>query len=147
MSSSVALQPAEFGLATSTAAVIFAAFEDYNGEFRRITQRARRRFDDREWKLGQRDAVERIELYDRRVERCIADLVGHMGQSVADQHVWAGVKANFARQIAGCPDSEFYKTFFNSLTRKIFKTIGVNPSVEFVALTLEPAFDTGAPPL
>ena len=63
-------------LARRTAAGIFGAFEDYNHAFRSITRRAERRFVEREWQLGQRDAVERIELYDRRVEKCLADLVG-----------------------------------------------------------------------
>ena len=37
---------------TEIAAAIFAAFEDYNQEFRNITRRAQRRFEEREWKLG-----------------------------------------------------------------------------------------------
>ncbi len=147
MSSSAPLQPASADLPGSTAAIIFAAFGDYNDEFQRITQRARRRFEDREWKLGQRDAVERIELYDRRVESCIARLVGHMGPRVADQDVWAAVRERFAQQIERCADSEFFKTFFNSLTRKIFNTIGVNSAVEFIALNLEPTLHTGPPPV
>ena len=63
-------------LAGRSAAAICTAFEDYNDSFRSITQRAQRRFEMREWQLGQRDAVERIELYDHRVERCLAGLVG-----------------------------------------------------------------------
>ena len=31
------------------------------------------------------------------------------------------------------PDSDFYRTFFNSITRDLFGTIGVNPEVEFTA--------------
>ncbi|MCE7903995.1 MAG: hypothetical protein DYH20_15550 [Gammaproteobacteria bacterium PRO9] len=55
-------------LASQTAETIFRAFEDYNRTFGSITRRAERRFLAREWQLGQRDAAERIELYDRRVE-------------------------------------------------------------------------------
>ena len=142
-SSSISNDP----LASSTAAEIFAAFEAYNDAFRNITRRARRRFEDREWKLGQRDAVERIELYDNRVERCIARLVGLMGTQVANQDTWVAVKAEYAELIADCPDSEFFKTFFNSLTRKIFNTVGVNTVVEFIALDLEPTLGVGDPPL
>lgn len=134
-------------LAIAAAAEVFAAFQAYNDEFRRITRRAARRFQDGEWKLGQRDAVERIELYDRRVERCIARLVGLLGPHVADKVVWAAARAEFGQRIATCADSEFYKTFFNSLTRKIFKTVGVDPEVEFVALDLEPTLGVGEPPL
>jgi isocitrate dehydrogenase kinase/phosphatase len=126
--------------AADTAAVIARAFEEYNQEFRTITQRARRRFEEREWQLGQRDAVERIELYDRRVERCVAGLVGRMGALIADASLWKAIRSHYSALIAARPDSEFYKTFFNSITRKIFDTVGANPDVEFLALDVEPTF-------
>ena len=53
--------PAIHARAVRAAAASFAAFEDYNESFRSITRRAQRRFEAREWQLGQRDAVERIE--------------------------------------------------------------------------------------
>ena len=87
--------------------------------------RAHRRFEEREWKLGQRDAVERIELYDHRVVACLADLVGIMGARIADSDTWRRVRIIYSEQIAHRTDSEFYKTFFNSLTRKAFNTVGV----------------------
>mgnify|MGYP000969080468 CR=1 FL=1 len=124
-------------LARQTAAEIFAAFEDYNHAFRAITRRAERRFVEREWKLGQRDAVERIELYDRRVEKCLANLVGRLGRHIAEETMWREIKAEFASLIATCPDRKFDATFFNSLTRKVFKTIGVNRDVEFATVADE----------
>jgi len=120
-----------------TAAGIFGAFEDYNHAFRAITRRAERRFVEREWQLGQRDAVERIELYDRRVEKCLADLVGHLGRHIAEESTWRGIKAEFASLIATCPDRKFDATFFNSLTRKVFKTVGTNRDVEFSSVADE----------
>ena len=120
-----------------TAAEIFSAFEDYNHTFQAITRRAERRFLAREWQLGQRDAVERIELYDRRVEKCLADLVGRLGRQVADEATWREIKAEFASLIANCPDRKFDATFFNSLTRKVFKTVGVNRDVEFASVADE----------
>lgn len=126
---------------------IFAAFEDYNHEFRHITRRAYRRFEEREWKLGQRDAIERIELYDHRVVACLAGLVGLMGANIADQKTWRQVRDQYSKRIADCTDSEFYKTFFNSLTRKAFNTVGVNTEVEFLAPDLEPTLNGSDPPL
>lgn len=134
-------------LAADVAATIFAAFGDYNEEFGRITRRARLRFEEREWQLGARDAVERIELYDRRVEKCLAGLVARMGRYVADEPTWIDTRAAYAALIGDCPDREFYQTFFNSLTRKVFGTVGVNPYVEFIALDLEPTTDACAVPL
>lgn len=120
------------------AAAIFTAFEDYNEKFRSITRRAQRRFEAREWQLGQRDAVERIELYDHRVERCLAGLVGTLGRHIAEEATWSAARLQFSRLIAACPDRQFHATFFNSLTRKVFATIGVNPAVEFVTESDDP---------
>ena len=125
--------PAVHALAVRAAAAICTAFEDYNDSFRNITQRAQRRFEAREWQLGQRDAVERIELYDHRVERCLAGLVGMLGRHIAEEATWNAARAEFSRLTTDRPDCQFYATFFNSLTRKVFATIGVNPAVEFVA--------------
>jgi isocitrate dehydrogenase kinase/phosphatase len=134
-------------LISNAANTIFASFEDYNQEFRVITQRAHRRFEEREWKLGQRDAVERIELYDNRVVACLASLVGVMGAHIADQNTWRQVRDQYGEKIASCTDGEFYKTFFNSLTRKAFNTIGVNAGVEFLAPDLEPTLNGSEPPV
>ncbi len=123
------------------------AFEDYNAEFRVITQRGQRRFEEREWKLGQRDAVERIELYDLCVVRCVAGLVGSMGSGVADEEIWGEVRHEYAALVNQCADSAFYKTFFNSLTRKVFNTVGVNTRVEFLVPDLEPTLNGSAPPV
>lgn len=124
-------------LARRTAAEIFTAFEEYNQTFRAITRRADRRFVERAWQHGQRDAVERIELYDRRVEKCVADLVGRLGGHIAEVAMWREIKAEYASLIAGCPDRKFDATFFNSLTRKTFKTVGVNRDVEFTSVADE----------
>ena len=132
-------------LARRTAAGIFAAFEDYNHAFRAITRRAERRFVEREWQLGQRDAVERIELYDRRVEKCVADLVGNLGRHIAEETTWREIKAEFSSLIATCPDRKFDATFFNSLTRKVFRTVGVNRDVEFATVADEEGASNVAP--
>ena len=91
-------------LIRDAAATICRCFADYNAEFGAITRRAARRFADREWKLGQRDAVERIELYDRWVHRCIAELVGAMGPSIADQATWRLVRIEYSKLIADRAD-------------------------------------------
>src|SRR5690606_34031465 len=54
---------------TTAAHHIVSSFALYNAEFRAITRRAPRRFDERDWQGSQRDSVERIELYDRYVNR------------------------------------------------------------------------------
>ena len=130
--------PAPAALARECATDASDAFERYNAEFRAITRRAPLHFDDRDWHASQRDAVERIELYGRYVERTVASLRLRLGGETTDRGLWAAIKDEFARRIDALPDAEFRKTFFNSLTRTFFGTVGVSPEIEFVALDLDP---------
>ncbi len=41
--------------------------------------------------------------------------------------------AAYGEMIERVPDSDFYRTFYNSVTRDLFGTVGVNPRVEFCA--------------
>ncbi len=117
---------------------IAAAFVEYNAEFRAITRRAPARFAARAWKGAQRDAVERIELYDGFVTRTVAELVALLGGQAEDRELWMRIRAEFAGRIAGLPDAEFTKTFFSSISRRLFGTVGVAPDIEFVATDLDP---------
>jgi isocitrate dehydrogenase kinase/phosphatase len=117
---------------------IAAAFVEYNAEFRAITRRAPARFDARDWKGAQRDAVERIELYDGFVTRTVAELKALLGGRAEDRELWIRIRAEFAARIAGLPDAEFTKTFFSSISRRLFGTVGVAPDIEFVATDLDP---------
>jgi isocitrate dehydrogenase kinase/phosphatase len=124
--------------ARDCARYIAHAFADYNGEFRSITRRAPLRFDSREWKASQRDAVERIELYDRFVDRSITELRATLKDQALDRRVWAHIRQQFETEIAALPDGEFTKTFFSSITRRLFGTVGVDADIEFVATDLDP---------
>jgi isocitrate dehydrogenase kinase/phosphatase len=117
---------------------IAGAFAEYNAEFRAVTRRAPLRFDALDWKGGQRDAVERIELYDRFVARTVAELRAMLGDRAQDRSLWTRIRADFAARIAGLPDTEFTKTFFSSISRRLFGTVGVAPEIEFVATDLDP---------
>ncbi len=113
------------------AASLRRRFEDYNTEYADITRRAARHFLARDWPAARADAVQRIELYDRHVSRAIEDLRFDLGAAIHDRAMWVEVKRQFALQIASLPDSDFYRTFLNSITRDVFATIGVDEQIEF----------------
>jgi len=117
---------------------IAGAFAEYNAEFRAITRRAPVRFDALDWKGSQLDAVERIELYDRFVTHTVAELRAMLGERAQDRGLWTQIRADFAVRIADLPDTEFTKTFFSSISRRLFGTVGVAPEIEFVATDLDP---------
>ncbi len=117
---------------------LVSSFADYNAEFRAITQRARQRFEDRDWRGSQRDAVERIDLYRKYVVGAVEHMRQKLGDDVHERVIWSSIKRRFAEIIDPLPDSEFPRTFFSSVTRTTFDTSGVDPAVEFVALDMDP---------
>jgi isocitrate dehydrogenase kinase/phosphatase len=125
-------------LVDECAAALVQNFADYNAEFRAITRRAPQRFEARDWRGSQRDAVERIELYDKCVNRAVAHMRERLGEDAIERPLWSSIKRRFTELIDALPDLEFDKTFFNSVTRRTFGTIGVDGAVEFVALDLNP---------
>lgn len=120
-------------LTSDAARAVHAAFADFHAEFNAITRRARSRFESREWLCGQNDALERLGLYPSVVQSLVADLQRLLGASAAERELWTRVKQHYSRAIAGEPNAELAKTFFSSVTRKVFSTVGVNPDIEFVS--------------
>ncbi len=122
--------------AAALAAAIAEQFVLYNEEFGRITRRAALHFMSCDWAGAQRDSVARIELYEQRVARCVRALSAQLQQRSTEAALWAEIKAAYELIVARRPDSDFYRTFFNSVTRDSFGTVGVNPEVEFCATSV-----------
>jgi isocitrate dehydrogenase kinase/phosphatase len=118
------------------AAEIAEHFRLYNEEFGRITRRAARNFLAADWHAAQLDAVERIELYEQRVARCVAAVGGRLQTQRLDVALWSDIKRTYETLVARRADSDFYHTFFNSVTRDLFGTVGVNKEVEFCATSV-----------
>ncbi len=131
-------QRAHDSLAARSAREIAQAFADYNTEFRAITRRAPQRFESRDWRGSQKDAVERIELYDHSVNVTVTQMRERLGERVHDRVLWHDIRTRFDAVIEALPDREFTKTFFSSITRRLFGTVGVAQDIEFVALDLDP---------
>jgi isocitrate dehydrogenase kinase/phosphatase len=127
------------------AAAIAEHFRSYNEEFGRITRRAALNFLAEDWQTAQSDAVARIELYDLRVTRCVRALADDLRERRTDVPLWSDIKRAYEMLVARRPDSDFYRTFFNSVSRELFGTVGVNAEVEFCATNVGRA--SGAVPL
>src|SRR5271170_2433091 len=118
------------------AVTIAEHFRVYNEEFGRITRRAAHNFLAEDWQAAQLDSVERIELYEQRVARCVALIGSQLENKRTDVALWTGIKHAYEALVARRPDSDFYSTFFNSVTRDLFGTVGVNREVEFCATSV-----------
>ncbi|MGO8857156.1 MAG: bifunctional isocitrate dehydrogenase kinase/phosphatase [Steroidobacteraceae bacterium] len=127
------------------AGTIAEHFRAYNEEFGRITRRAALNFLAEDWQSSQQDAVARIELYEQRVTRCVAAVAGELKSRRTDVALWSDIKRAYEMLVARRPDSDFYRTFLNSVSRELFGTVGVNTEVEFCATNVGRA--SGAVPL
>jgi len=119
-------------LANLGAHAIYQAFDEFQVEFNAITRRAKARFEEQDWHGMQADAAERLDLYKKVVERVLAELFALLKARSHDKLIWASMKAVYSGLIAGRDDWMLAETFFNSATRRIFTTVGVDPQIEFV---------------
>ena len=108
------------------------AFVEYERHFDEITRRARDRFLARDWRGSFDDSRERLRLYSlildsltHRTRELMADRLDH-------RSIWSATKAAYSALIAKSDRWEIAESFFNSLTRRIFATEGVNQAIEFV---------------
>ena len=124
--------------AAAVVQAIDGAWSRYVVGFEEITLRARRRFELRDWAGAQSDATERLTLYRVHLDAAVADVRDILGDAVMERTLWATVKAVHAVGNQGRPDAELAQTFFNSVTRRIFTTVGVDPGIEYLDSAPQP---------
>lgn len=127
------------------AALVLDAFLDYNARFSDITRRAKRRFERRDWKYVRVDAAARIDLYDVCIRETLGRLELLLDERLRSRPLWARIRHEYAALVEPMLDRELTKTFFNSLSRRHFRTTGVESDFEFVALDGEPTDGINAP--
>ena len=95
----------------------------------------------------QQDALERLELYPRVIARGVAEIRELLDFAEKDKKLWATMKSAYAELIWHCPDIELAETFFNSVSRRIFTTIGVDPRIEFLFSDFDAPAEASGPPI
>jgi isocitrate dehydrogenase kinase/phosphatase len=124
-------------LANLGAQTIHTAFLQYRSQFWEITGRAKGRFEQADWRGARADAGERLDLYRTIIDRVVADIQELLAERRQQKLVWASMKAVYSGLIADHDDWEIAETFYNSVTRRIFDTVGVDPQIEFVSTDFE----------
>lgn len=119
-------------LANACATCIHDQFLDYRRRFEEITRRAPQRFMARQWKALQEDAGERLDLYTKAVDRTESAVRRHLKHRLTEEPIWNLSRQVYSRYTSTDEDRELAETFFNSVTRRIFDTVGVNRRIEFV---------------
>jgi isocitrate dehydrogenase kinase/phosphatase len=108
------------------------AFLDYQQRFHEITRRARDRFLARAWMESYADATDRLKVYSAVLNDLTSQIKNLMGDRLSDRSVWAAIKAVYSSLITASSEWEIAESFFNSLTRRVFDTEGVDQAIEFV---------------
>ena len=124
---------AERSEAVRGAAIIEDAFLSYIKEFQRFTLQARLRFEARDWHGALQDSADRLDVYSSLVAHTVDHLHDLLDEHTRDKDAWRAMKAAYLERVNDRTDSELAETFFNSITRRIFVTVGVDSDLEFVA--------------
>jgi isocitrate dehydrogenase kinase/phosphatase len=66
------------------------------------------------------------------VDSTEAEIRGQLADRLYDKLIWASMKAVYSGLISDRDNWELAETFFNSTTRRIFTTVGVDQQIEFV---------------
>ncbi len=117
---------------------IHAWFLRYERAFGEVTARARGRFERRDWHASQADAQARLDLYTEAITSLLAELEALLGPDLGHQALWREIKRAFTGRLARETNDELAQTFFNSATRRIFSTVGVNPEIEYASSEVAP---------
>lgn len=120
--------------AVRAAEIVEQDFADFHASFLAATRRVRTLFERRDWAGVRQETVERMRLQSSYVGRSLNEVRGVVGRAGADpaaRESWQALKAAYSRQVVGRDDVELAKTFFNSLTRKVFSHVGVDPGIDY----------------
>ncbi len=119
-------------LANLGAQLIQEAHLQYRIRFDATTKGAGSRFGARMWRELHADADRRLNLYSDEVDQTVLRLQQTLRPRDRDRIVWAALKAVYSGLHIGRPDRDVAETFFNSVSRRVFSNVGVDPDIEFV---------------
>ena len=127
-----AVPTAPASVAAPGAHLLHEVYLAYRAQFDLVTRRARARFARQDWTGGQQDARERLLLYSQFVRWVQRDIASLLGDGGGDGRTWERLKEHYAGLTQGRSDGEIARTFFNSVSRRVRATVGVDPHTEFL---------------
>ena len=109
---------------------VYAGYVEYIAAFQNLTRRAAANFTRRSWTSQDADAVKRLLVHTEIAQRTVAEIHPHLRTTPDRRGTWRTARTAYKRRITQRTDLELAETFFNSVTRRIFTTIGVDNNVE-----------------
>jgi isocitrate dehydrogenase kinase/phosphatase len=108
------------------------SYGDYQARWYLVSANARQYFERRQWRNMRADAARRLTLYKSAVDGQVERLQTRLGATAKDRTLWATARAAFAQRLYGFSDAQMAQTYFNSVTRRMLATVGVDPALEFL---------------
>jgi isocitrate dehydrogenase kinase/phosphatase len=101
-------------------------------EYLAITQKGKEHFENHTYNELFSDAIKRYELYGTVVQSTIQSLKKIQHDQLDNVVHWRLFKKKYSQLISKRQDIFIAETFFNSITRKVFNTVGFNAEIEYV---------------
>ncbi len=118
------------------ACLVMETYINYYGRYKRITKRAKIRFEQQDWYGIQDDSKERITLYREMVREATERLIELLGDRISNRQVWLEMKINYAEEVANFNTKNIAESFYNSVVRHAHQgDMGKDDELMFVYAT------------
>ena len=110
--------------------IIFSSFLSYMQSVQEISQKAGQHFASKQWSMNEVNASERLGLHQIKVSEVVPQIQNLLDQVTDRRGEWRNSRDIYQQLVARRPDQGLAETFFNSVARRIFPTIGIDNNVE-----------------
>ncbi len=113
-------------------------FDRYFVEFDHVTRRAHDHFATCSWEAARRDIDRRLDLYRSVLDDTLAAVMTPLGAAGTERATWVQLHDAYDVLLSDCTNRRLGETWFNSMTRRVWDTVGVDPEIEFIASDRRP---------
>ncbi len=110
--------------------IIFSSFISYMESVQEISQKAGEHFALKHWSMNEVNASERLGLHQIRVLEVVSQIQDLLDPVTDKRGEWRNSRDIYQQLVARRPDQGLAETFFNSVARRVFTTIGIDNDVE-----------------
>ncbi|MCR9286888.1 bifunctional isocitrate dehydrogenase kinase/phosphatase [Saprospiraceae bacterium] len=115
--------------------LILSEYVRYHQRFKRITKRAKIRFEHQDWHGIQEDARMRISLYRDMVGETTEKVLDLLGEKKHDRQIWMRTKHYYLEEVLNFNTRNIAETFYNSVLRHSHKGLSADEELMFVHAT------------
>ena len=98
---------------------ILAGFDKHYRLFRQAARKAKTLFEKAAWPEARELARERIQMYDRRVQEAVEEVLRHFAQAAQDESLWPAIKLAYIGLLHEHKQPECAETFYNSVACEV----------------------------